>query len=299
MTFAITVATEQQQRGKTLYNSKYGGEEDNLHLLIQDIRDKPLLSAEEEREAGKRAQQGEREAIDLLVERNIRLVMVIAKKYLGRGVELQDLIQEGNVGLWIAARKFDPEKGRFSTYAINWIRQRIERAIQNQARLIRLPVYAEIQLHRVKRSRERFAREDGELAPSRAELAEQSGLGESRVYELEHAAAEAISLDALVAGEELDLIAELPDESENTEVFALSALSQQEVQAVMHELLNEREYFIVRQRILFGVPFKELARCLRITKQRVEQIEKAALKKLRRSPYLRQLAAELDEEGGV
>jgi RNA polymerase primary sigma factor len=285
MTYTIHIAG----RPSTAYDGKLLQERNNLRYLLDDIRKRPLLTKQEEYALGKRVQAGEQEAVRSLVEHNLRLVCAVASRSADRGIDLLDLIQEGSVGLWRAAEQFDPDQGRFSTYAVPWIVQKIQRAIYNQRRMIRLPVYAEEQLTKVQRSREDAARQ-GDIAPSRTKLAAISGMQEERVRELEYAAAAVASLDALVAGEELDLQVELSDPNEDTEQSALSSCSHQELSDAMRAVLTSKEFFVIQQRILFEVPLEQLGRYLKVSRERIRQIEKKALFKLRQSPAVREFA---------
>jgi RNA polymerase nonessential primary-like sigma factor len=269
-----------------------GTEEDNLILLLREIGLRPLLTAEQEQELGRRARAGDQAAVAALVEANIRLVVNLAKKYMGRGVELQDLVQEGNLGLWRAAELYDPERGyRFSTYAVGWIHQRVLRALQNCAHPIRLPIYVERELSQIRRSRAQAA-QNGDIDISREEIAAQSGLEVGRIAELERSIGKVDSLDALV-GDEQDMPVVLIDENEDTEQATLTKLFQAEVREAMQEVLTGREYVVIIQRFFFEASFRDLGTHLGISRERVRQIEVAALNKLRNSLLLQQAYAEL------
>ena len=194
---------------------------DSIRIYLQKIGAIPLLTAEQEREAAKKAAEGDEDARQLLINSNLRLVVSVAKKYIKRGLSMQDLIQEGNMGLMRAVDKFDYTKGfRFSTYATWWIRQSMIRAIADQSRDIRLPVHMGEQIMRVKRAQKQLVQELGK-EPTTKEIADHMGEGMTpeRVEEILKIAMEPLSLDT-PAGEEETIPGPTPPEPEKPEAAA-------------------------------------------------------------------------------
>ncbi len=265
---------------------------DTLQSYLRDIRRAPLLSAEEEHETALRARAGDFAARQLMIERNLRLVVSIAKHYTGRGLPMIDLIEEGNLGLMHATAKFEPERGfRFSTYASWWIRQGVERALMQQARLIRLPVHVVRELNQVLKARRRLeARLGGERPVTDEDVAAETGRPVAEVAHLLHLAEQPASLDVPMdrhAGEGSEsLLEQVADE------HAVDPLGQRlddEAQALLSQglsLLSAREREVLAGR--FGLHGREpqtledLALQLDLTRERVRQIQQEALAKLRR-----------------
>jgi RNA polymerase primary sigma factor len=257
-----------------------------LGVYLNEISRIPLLTAEEERELATRVQAGEPEAERRLVEANLRLVFKIARRYANRGLPLLDLVEEGNLGLLRAARKFMPAKGaRFSTYATWWIRQAITRALANQARMIRLPVHVEQLLARYLREKEALAQKLGR-SPSLAEIAQAMGVGPEQLAELEELRQRPVSLETPV-GEEgkgvlRDLVVDHPASPRNV----LAGLLRERTNlAAMLDSLSDNERAVLRLR--FGLDgegpltLEAIGRRIGLTRERVRQIEAAGLKKLR------------------
>src|SRR5690348_721497 len=269
---------------------------DSLQLFLNEAGRYPLLTAAQEVELAKRIENGEKDAKDLLVNSNLRLVVSIAKRYQGHGLTLLDLIQEGIIGLIRAAEKFDWRKGfKFSTYATWWIRQAVQRGVANKARTIRIPV------HIVERE-QKIARAERELvatlerAPTDAEVSEHAKLPVKQVREVRAAARAVASLDRPVGDDESASFGDLfaSDEAAPDEQLEV-ALTEQAVHAAIADL-SEREQRILKLRYgLDGAEepksLEEIGRILGITRERVRQLEAEALRHLAERRELRALQA--------
>ena len=260
--------------------------DDPVKLYLKEIGRVPLLTAEEEIELAIRIVDGDDKAKKRLTEANLRLVVSIAKRYVGRGMHFLDLIQEGNVGLIKAVEKFDHTKGfKFSTYATWWIRQAITRAIADQARTIRIPVHMVETINRLKKAHSQLLHENG-YDPSEEQLAEFMGLTVERVREIMRVAQEPVSMETPIGPEEdsrlVDFIrdedATAPDES------AMKKITNEDIDAVL-KTLTPREEEVVRLR--FGLrdgrchTLEEVGLQFDVTRERIRQIEAKALRKLR------------------
>ena len=257
-----------------------------LALYLQDIRRIKLLTPEEEQELARRVQAGDVQAERQLVEANLRLVVTIARRYLHRGLSLLDLIEEGNVGLLHAARKFRPDRGaRFSTYATWWIRQAVVRALANQARMIRLPVHVELLLGQCAKKRNALTQQLGR-APTTEELARALGWPVSEVEHLESLRQHPLSLDT-PAGEEgkARLLEVVPDTSAIPGEGVGAILRARADLAGVLEDLPDPERNVVTLRFGLGgedpMTLESIGRRMGVTRERVRQIEAAALKRLR------------------
>ena len=260
--------------------------DDPVRMYLKDIGRVPLLKAEEEVDLAMRMEQGDEEAKKKLVEANLRLVVSIAKRYVGRGMLFLDLIQEGNLGLIKAVDKFDYKKGyKFSTYATWWIRQAITRAIADQARTIRIPVHMVETINKLIRVSRQLLQEYGR-EPTPAEIAKEMGISESKVHEIIKIAQEPVSLETPIGEEEDSHLGDFiedegalaPDEA------ASHALMKEQLWGVL-ETLTPREQMVLRLR--FGLDdgrqrtLEEVGKEFKVTRERIRQIEAKALRKLR------------------
>ncbi len=272
---------------------------DSLRLYLREIARIPLLNAAKEVTLAERAERGEKEARDHLIEANLRLVVSIAKKYVGQGLSLEDLIGEGNIGLIRAVTKFDYKKGfRFSTYATWWIKQAITRSILEGTRVIRLPVYIMEEVMRVKRTTRQLYQELGR-DPTPENIGERLNMSADRVNELLIWAEKVFSLDAPLSEEEENTLGDIIEDvrergpSELTEQHLL----REEIRKVLNQLtLRERQVIELR----FGLvddhdhTLEEVGKKLKVTRERVRQIEERAIRKLRHPQASRILKDYLD-----
>lgn len=264
--------------------------DDSVRLHLREIGKIPLLSAEEELALAQRVVQGDKRAKDKMAEANMRLVVSIAKRYSGRGLDFLDLIQEGHTGLLRAVEKFDPDKGfKFSTYATWWIRQAITRAIADQARTIRIPVHMVETINKLLRTQRRMTQELNR-EPTIEELARELEMEPEKVEYVIKIKQDISSLDAGVGrdGEDEDSVLGdfIEDEDGATpEESASNQLLKEQVQAVL-STLSEREQKIVKMR--FGLEngkshtLEEVGQEFAVTRERIRQIEAKALAKLRK-----------------
>lgn len=276
---------------------------DLIKMYLKDIGKIPLLSQSMERELARRAQLGDERAKQKLVESNLRLVVSIAKRYVGKGLSFLDLIQEGNVGLLKAVEKFDWKKGyKFSTYATWWIRQAITRAIADQARTIRVPVHMVETINKVQKIMREYYQEHGTEIPIE-ELAKLIGKPVEKVEEILQAAKETTSLEAPVGEDDDSTVGDfIADETiASPKKEAMRMLIREEVDKVL-ETLNDREKLVLKMR--YGLingkakTLEEVGQYFNVTRERIRQIEVKALRKLRhpsRSRYLKLLFKMLDE----
>jgi len=260
--------------------------DDPVKVYLREIGRVPLLSSDEEIELAIKIKDGNEYAKQRLTEANLRLVVSIAKKYVGRGMYFLDLIQEGNVGLIKAVDKFDYTKGfKFSTYATWWIRQAITRAIADQARTIRIPVHMVETINRLKKVQSQLLHENG-YEPSEELIAEKMNLSVERVREIMRVAQEPVSMETPIGPEEdsrlMDFIRDedalAPDDA------ALKTITNEDIDAVLHTL-TQREEDVIRLR--FGLKdgrchtLEEVGTEFNVTRERIRQIEAKALRKLR------------------
>lgn len=273
--------------------------EDPVRMYLKEIGKVPLLSAEEEIELAKRMADGDEEAKKRLAEANLRLVVSIAKRYVGRGMLFLDLIQEGNLGLIKAVEKFDYQKGfKFSTYATWWIRQAITRAIADQARTIRIPVHMVETINKFVRVQRQLLQELGR-EPYPEEIAEQMGMPVERVREIQKISLEPVSLETPIGEEEDSHLGDFIQD-DNVPVPAEAAaqtLLKEQLDEVL-DTLTEREQKVLRLR--FGMndgrarTLEEVGREFDVTRERIRQIEAKALRKLRHPSRSRKLKDYLD-----
>jgi RNA polymerase primary sigma factor len=287
-----------QEPAKTPDRSE-AAEVDAITAYLREIGRVPMLSHAQEIDLAQRIEAGDKEATQQFVLANLRLVVSIAKRYVGRGLSLLDLIQEGNIGLMRAVQRYDWRRGhRFSTHATWWIRQAISRAVADKGRAIRLPVYVNTALNRVRRERQRLVQELGR-EPTEQELAEALEMDVERLHELEAAPGTPISLELPVGeDEEQELGDVLADESSTSpEEIATTRTMKREVQEVLEDVLTPRERLVLQMRFGLGkagrtYPLEQVGRKLGITRERVRQIEAGALAKLRQPKVLDRLRSE-------
>ncbi len=262
--------------------------DDSVRLYLREIGKIPLLNAAEELALAKRVTQGEKEAKDKMAEANMRLVVSIAKRYVGRGLDLLDLIQEGNTGLLRAVEKFDPDKGfKFSTYATWWIRQAITRAIADQARTIRIPVHMVETINKLLRTQRRLTQEFNR-EPTNDEIAAAMEIDVDKVEHIMKIKQDISSLDASIRDDEDDSVLADFIEDEDTvtpEESATGQLLKEQVKEMLSSL-TEREQKIIKLR--FGLEdgkshtLEEVGQEFAVTRERIRQIEAKALAKLRK-----------------
>ncbi len=269
--------------------SLIGGEvntDDPVKVFLKDIGKIPLLSADEETTLAKLMSEGDERAKKKLTEANLRLVVAIAKRYVGRGMQLLDLIQEGNLGLMKAVEKFDYTKGfRFSTYATWWIRQAITRAIADQARTIRIPVHMVETINKLSRTTRMLVQKLGR-DPTPEELSEEMDLPLDRVIEIQRISQDPVSLEMPVGEEDDSHLGDfLEDEkSKAPQDFAESGLLREQLAAVLNTL-TPREEMVIRLR--YGLDdahprtLEDVGKEFGVTRERIRQIEAKALRKLR------------------
>ena len=260
--------------------------DDPVRMYLKEIGKVPLLSADQEIELARRMEQGDQEAKKKLAEANLRLVVSIAKRYVGRGMLFLDLIQEGNLGLIKAVEKFDYTKGyKFSTYATWWIRQAITRAIADQARTIRIPVHMVETINKLMRVSRQLLQELGR-DPQPEEIAKRMEMPVSKVREIMKISQEPVSLETPIGEEEDSHLGDfIPDEDipVPAEAAAFTLLKEQLIEVL--DTLTEREQKVLRLR--FGLDdgrartLEEVGKEFSVTRERIRQIEAKALRKLR------------------
>jgi RNA polymerase primary sigma factor len=290
---------EEEEAEETLNSGQYFDDvsDDSVRLYLREIGKIPLLSAEEELALAQRVVAGEKKAKDKMAEANMRLVVSIAKRYSGRGLDFLDLIQEGNTGLLRAVEKFDPDKGfKFSTYATWWIRQAITRAIADQARTIRIPVHMVETINKLLRTQRRMTQELNR-EPTIEELAKELEMEPEKVEYVIKIKQDITSLDAGVGrdGDDEDSVLGdfIEDEDGATpEESATMQLLKEQVQSVL-STLSDREQKIIKMR--FGLEngkshtLEEVGQEFAVTRERIRQIEAKALAKLRKHKDARKL----------
>ena len=279
---------DEDQRDRELFEQALSdiGLDDPVKMYLKDIGRVPLLSAEEEVELAKRMQEDDASARKRLSEANLRLVVSIAKRYVGRGMLFLDLIQEGNLGLMKAVEKFDYQKGfKFSTYATWWIRQSITRAIADQARTIRIPVHMVETINKLTRVQRVLLQEFGR-EPTPEEIAEKMGVTEERVREIQKIAQDPVSLETPIGEEEDSHLGDFIEDEKTTtpsDSVAFSMLKEQLLGVL--DTLTPREEKVLRLRygIDDGKPrtLEEVGKEFNVTRERIRQIEAKALRKLR------------------
>ncbi len=262
------------------------GLDDPVRMYLKEIGKVPLLSSDEEKDLAEKMQEGDEQAKKRLAEANLRLVVSIAKRYVGRGMLFLDLIQEGNLGLIKAVEKFDYTKGyKFSTYATWWIRQAITRAIADQARTIRIPVHMVETINKLIRVSRQLLQEYGR-EPLVDEIAREMNMSEDRVREIMKIAQEPVSLETPIGEEEDSILGDFIPDSDApapSEMAAFMLLKEQLISVL--DTLTPREAKVLRLR--FGLDdgrartLEEVGREFKVTRERIRQIEAKALRKLR------------------
>ena len=273
--------------------------EDPVRMYLKEIGKVPLLSAEEEIELAKRMAEGDEDAKKRLAEANLRLVVSIAKRYVGRGMLFLDLIQEGNLGLIKAVEKFDYQKGfKFSTYATWWIRQAITRAIADQARTIRIPVHMVETINKLIRVSRQLLQELGR-EPLPEEIAEELDMPVERVREILKISQEPVSLETPIGEEEDSHLGDfIQDDNVPVPAEAAAATLLKEQLGEVLDTLTDREQKVLRLR--FGMndgrarTLEEVGKEFDVTRERIRQIEAKALRKLRHPSRIRKLRDYLD-----
>jgi RNA polymerase primary sigma factor len=263
-------------------------------MYLKDIGKIPLLTPERELYLAEEISTGNKAAKDELIEANLRLVVSIAKRHVGKGMYFLDLIQEGNLGLIKAVEKFDHTKGyKFSTYATWWIRQAITRAIADQARTIRIPVHMVETIHKVSRTARQLLQELGR-EPTTDEIAEKLGITPEKVREIMKIAQDPVSLETPIGEEEDSHLGDfIPDEDSPAPAEAASQSMLREQLIEVLRTLTPREEHVIKLR--FGLydgrcrTLEEVGKEFRITRERIRQIEAKALRKLRHPSRARHL----------
>jgi RNA polymerase primary sigma factor len=279
---------QQAERGEA-------AEVDTITAYLREIGRVRMLTHQQEIELAKRIEAGDTTATQEFVLANLRLVVSIAKRYVGRGLTLLDLIQEGNIGLMRAVQRYDWRRGhRFSTHASWWIRQAISRAVADKGRTIRLPVYVNTALNRIRRERQRLVQELGH-EPTEEQMAAAVSMDVERLHEFEAAPGSPLSLGLSISEDEEKQLGDiLADEAAPPEEAAALHLLKEEVRKVLEEVLTPRELFVLEMRFGLGgsghtYPLEQVGRQLGITRERVRQIEAEAMRKLRQPQVLERL----------
>lgn len=283
----------------TSVDDKNQGTDDPVKVYLKEIGRVPLLTPEEEIELATRITSDDEEAKKRLAEANLRLVVSIAKRYVGRGMQFLDLIQEGNLGLIKAVDKFDYTKGfKFSTYATWWIRQAITRAIADQARTIRIPVHMVETINKVKKTNSQLLHKNGR-DPTAEEIAAELGMTVGKVREILRVAQEPVSLETPIGEEEDSHLGDfIPDDDAPAPADAASILLLKEQLDEVLQTLTPREAKVLSMR--FGLEgghphtLEEVGKYFNVTRERIRQIEAKALRKLRHPSRSKKLKDFLD-----
>lgn len=290
---------ERESRSADLEETE-SGLSDSVRMYLKEMGKYPLMTAEEEIQCAKRIEEGDIHAKEELAEANLRLVVSIAKKYVGRGMSFLDLIQEGNIGLMKAVERFDYRKGyKFSTYATWWIKQAITRSIADQARIIRIPVHMVDNINKVMRAQRELMNELGR-EPEPEEVSERVGFTPERVQEILKIAQEPVSLEKPIGEEEDSHLGDfIEDEHIPTPVEAVTnTLLKEKIEEVMNGL-TEREKEVLTMR--YGLEgehehtLEEVGKKFNVTRERIRQIEAKALWKIKHPNKSRKLRDFLED----
>lgn len=292
---------DEDERDRELFEQALSdiGLDDPVKMYLKDIGRVPLLSGEEEIDLARKMQEGDEVAKQRLSEANLRLVVSIAKRYVGRGMLFLDLIQEGNLGLMKAVEKFDYQKGfKFSTYATWWIRQSITRAIADQARTIRIPVHMVETINKLTRTSRELLQKNGR-EPTPEEIAEAMGVDVARVREIQKIAQDPVSLETPIGEEEDSHLGDfIEDDKTQTPSDSVAFIMLKEQLLGVLDTLTPREEKVLRLRygIDDGKPrtLEEVGREFNVTRERIRQIEAKALRKLRHPSRSKKLKDFLD-----
>jgi len=282
-------AKEEARKEKEVKESMQELSSDSVRMYLSEIGKVKLLTGDEEKRLGRRIKKGDPTAKQLLAEANLRLVVSIAKKYIGRGLSFLDLIQEGNIGLFRAVEKFDPDRGfKFSTYATWWIRQAITRAIADQARTIRIPVHMVETINKLTHTQRRLVQELGR-EPTIEELSAEMDMDAKKVKHIQKISQDIISLEAPVGSEEDSKLGDLIEDEDATS--PAEATHKQVIKENIREMLQylsgrERKIIEMRFGLNDGVTrtLEEVGQEFGVTRERIRQIEAKVLQKLKDHP---------------
>lgn len=274
-------------------------EKDVLSIYLKEINKVPLLDHDEEYQLALRAQKGDEKARERLINANLRFVVAVAKKFQGQGLPLEDLIDEGNIGLLIALDKFEPDKGyHFISYAVWWIRQSIMKAICEKSRAVRLPLNRANELFQIQKAQKNLMHSSGSADVSIEEIAQEAGLEPELVNELLSISRDTVSFDSPVtAGGEATtskLGDFIEDEGFGPEELAMQKCLKEDINTVLSTLSDkEREIITLRFGLNNNAPMslKEIGEIFNLTKERIRQIEKRALERLKQPSRARILEA--------
>ena len=274
--------------------------DDSVKMYLRDIGQIPLLTAQEEYEIAERMSNGDEEAKKQLINANLRLVVNIAKRYVGRGMQFLDLIQEGNLGLMKAVEKFDYKRGfKFSTYATWWIKQAITRSLADQARTIRIPVHMVETIHKLNKVSRMLLQKLGR-DPTQTEIAEAMGIPESKVVEIQKIAMDPVSLETPIGEEDDSHLGDfIEDKSTASQIEVAETKERKElIEEILTSLApREAAVLILRYGLRDNRPrtLEEVGREFNVTRERIRQIEAKALRKLRHPNKMKKFQDFLDK----
>ncbi len=297
------ISTEEQEKLNEQLLQKMMTEvniDDSVKMYLKDIGKVPLLSAAEELELAKRMAEGDEEAKKQLINANLRLVVSIAKRHVGRGMQFLDLIQEGNLGLMKAVDKFDYTKGfKFSTYATWWIRQAITRSLADQARTIRIPVHMVETINKLTKVSRTLLQKLGR-EPTQAEIAEAMGISESKVVEIQKIAQDPVSLETPIGEEDDSHLGDfIEDKSTASQIdIAEGRMLKEEIEEILSTLApREAMVLILRYGLRDNRPrtLEEVGKVFNVTRERIRQIEAKALRRLKHPNKMKKLKDFLDK----